>query len=157
MPENEKNNIHDQRIQNYFNQLAHIAIGQSVDFNFTDFNGVSGKVSDYKGKFVFIDFWATWCGPCLALLPDKERITAPHADKIKVITVSIDENIDRWKAKSAELSSSWVNIHYNQDIDLKKHFFIQGVPDNLLLSPDGAILLKKASFDDLNAILRAEQ
>ena len=54
MPENEKNNFYDLSIQNFFNKHEHIAIGQAVDFSFTDFNGVEGKISDYKGKFVFL-------------------------------------------------------------------------------------------------------
>ena len=152
MLEDEKNTYSDQRIQNYFNQLAYIALGQSVDFNFTDFNGSAGKVSDYKGKLVLIEFWATWCGPCLRQFPIMEKISA-HADKIKIITISIDDNIDLWKAKIPELDASWVYIHYKQDIDLRKHFFISGVPDNLLLSQDGKILRKKVNPNDMFAIL----
>jgi thiol-disulfide isomerase/thioredoxin len=152
MPEKEKNTFSDKYIQDFFNQHVHLALGQPVDFNFTDFNGFAGKVSDYNGKLVLIEFWATWCGPCLAQFPIKERISA-HADKIKIITVSIDNNINQWKAKAAELNTSWVNIHYMQDIDLKKHFFVNGVPDNLLLSHDGKILRKKANLNDILAIL----
>jgi len=151
MPENEKDTYSDQRIQDYFNQLEHIALDKFVDFNFTDYNGSAGKVSDYTGKLVLIEFWATWCGPCLAQFPIMEKISA-HADKIKIITVSIDENIDQWKAKIPELNNSWVYIHYRQDIDLKEHFFISGVPDNLLLSQDGKILRKKVNPNDILAI-----
>ena len=152
IPENEKNSYSDQRIQNYFNQTAHLALGQPVDFNFEDSNGFSGKVSDYKGKLVLVEFWATWCGPCIALFPMMKKISI-HTDKIKIITVSIDDNIDQWKAKVPELDASWINIHYKQDIDLKKHFFISGVPDNLLLSQDGKILRKKVNLADIIAML----
>jgi len=152
MPENEKNTYVDQRIQNYFNQVAHLALGQLVDFNFTDYNDSAGKVSDYKGKLVLIDFWATWCGPCLSQFPMMEKISA-HSDKIKIITVSIDDNIEQWKAKIPDLDASWVNIHYRQDIDLKKHFFISGIPDNILLSQDGKILRKKINLADIVAML----
>ena len=152
MPENEKDNYSDQRIQNYFNQIAHLALGQPVDFSFTDYFGSAGKVSDYKGKLVLIEFWATWCGPCLAQFPIMEKISA-HADKIKIITISIDDNIDQWKAKIPELDTSWVKIHYKQDIDLKKHFFINGIPDNFLLSQNGKILRKKSTLYDILAIL----
>jgi len=151
MPENEKNTFSDHRIQNYFNLLTHLTLGQPVDFNFTDYNGSAGKVSDYKGKLVLIEFWATWCGPCLAQFPIMEKISA-YEDKIKIITISIDDNIDQWKAKIPELNTSWVKIHYKQDIDLKKHFFINGVPDNLLLSQEGEILRKKANLYDILAI-----
>ena len=153
MPENEKNAYHDQQIQIFFNQSAHIALGQSVDFNFMDSNGSAGKISDYKGKLGLIEFWATRCGPCLAQFPIMEKISA-HSDKIKIITVSIDDNIEQWKAKTPEMDTSWVNIHYQQDgIDLKKHFFISGVPDNLLLSQDGKILRKKTNLADIITIL----
>lgn len=152
MPENERNSYIDRRIQDFFHQSEHIAIGQPVDFDFTDSNGIAGKVSDYNGKLVLIEFWATWCGPCLSQFPAMEKISA-HADKIKIITVSIDEDIDRWQAKVPELDASWVNIHYRQDVDLKKHFFVSGVPDNLLLSQDGKILRKKNNIADILAIL----
>jgi thiol-disulfide isomerase/thioredoxin len=152
MPENEKNNYSDQRIQNYFNQIAHLTLGQPVDFSFMDYNGSTGKVSDYKGKLVLIEFWATWCGPCLSQFPIMDKISA-HADKIKIITISIDDNIDQWKTKIPELNTSWIKIHYRQEIDLKKHFFVNGIPDNLLLSQDGKILRKKANLYDILAIL----
>ena len=154
MPENEKNTDTDRRIQDFFNQSALISLGQLVDFDFTDCNGLAGKVSDYKGKLVLIEFWATWCGPCIAQFPVMEKISA-HADKIKIITVSIDDDIDQWKTKTAELDASWVNIHYKQDDDLKKHFFVSGIPDNLLLSQDGKILRKKANLADILAIFEA--
>lgn len=148
MPENEKNSYADQRIQKFFNQSTHIALGQPVDFDFADYNGYMGKVSDFKGKMVLIEFWATWCGPCIAQFPLLEEISA-YTDTIKIITVSIDDDIDRWKAKVPELDASWVNIHYKQDINLKEHFFISSVPDNILLSQDGKILRRKANLADI--------
>ena len=151
IPENEKNNYFDQRIQNYFNQITHLKLGQSVDFSFIDYNGSSGKVSDYKGKLVLIEFWATWCGPCLAQFPIMEKISA-HTDKIKIITVSIDDNFDQWKTKIHDLDKSWIKVHYRQDIDLKKHFFINGIPYNLLLSEDGKIIRNDANLYDILAI-----
>jgi hypothetical protein len=86
------------------------------------------------------------------MFPIMEKISA-HTDRVKIITVSIDDNIDQWKSKAPELDTSWIKIHYRQDIDLKKHFFISGVPDNLLLSQDGKILRKNANLGDILAIL----
>ncbi len=101
---------------------------------------------------MLIEFWATWCGPCLAQFPLLEQISA-HGDKIKVIMVSIDDDLSRWQAKVPEMDASWVNIHYKQEIDLKKHFFVTGIPDNLLLSPEGEILRKKVIPGDIMSLL----
>lgn len=152
VPENEKNSYLGGVIRTFLDQSTHVALGQPVDFDFTDYDGLPGKVSDYKGKLVLIEFWATWCGPCLAQFPLLEQISA-HGDKIKVIMVSIDDDLSRWQAKVPEMDASWVNIHYKQEIDLKKHFFVTGIPDNLLLSPEGEILRKKVIPGDIMSLL----
>ena len=154
IPENERMNAHSERAQIFFDQHIRLAVGQPVDFGFTDYRGVAGKVSDYKGKFVLVYFWATWCAPCLVAIPIMEQMFSAYADKIKVITVSIDEDIERWKAKVPDLDTSWTHIHYRQEIDLRRHFFISGVPDNLLLSQDGKILRKRVNPNNILSYVR---
>ncbi|MDH6341953.1 thiol-disulfide isomerase/thioredoxin [Parabacteroides sp. PM6-13] len=153
VPQQEKEGYMGEKIETYLARSEKIRIGQTVDFAFVDHKGVAGRVSDYAGKLVLVDFWATWCGPCLAQIPQLEDISARHADKIQFVMVSIDEDKDAWLKKAAEMNPLWRNIHYLQDVDLKKEYFVTGVPDNLLLSEDGKIMQRRIFTGDLLKIL----
>lgn len=70
----------------------------AVDIPFRDIDGKEMRLSDFKGKVLYVDFWATWCLPCLAQLPDFEKLSEKYPD-IQFIGISIDQKVDWWKKK----------------------------------------------------------
>lgn len=154
LPDTLKNGFYGKKIKKYLDGSSKIAIGQQVNFSFLDIYGNKLSISDFKNKFVLIEFWATWCGPCIALIPEIKKISA-HSNKIQIISVSIDEDILKWKTKVKELRLDWVNAHYlQQDINLKEKFFITGVPNNILLSQEGTILHKNINVYEIMTLLK---
>lgn len=70
----------------------------------TDVNGKKYRLSDFKGKAVYIDVWATWCGPCCMEIPYMEKLVKHYAKnkKIEFLSISLDENQKKWKKKLTE-------------------------------------------------------
>ncbi|MBL7978695.1 MAG: TlpA family protein disulfide reductase [Bacteroidetes Order II. Incertae sedis bacterium] len=65
---------------------------KASDFSLTDMNGKTVRLSDHKGKVVILNFWATWCGPCVKEIPDLIGLQHRYQNKIQVIGVSVDMN-----------------------------------------------------------------
>lgn len=152
LPVKLQNGFFGKKINTYLDQTYKIALGEKVDFKFSDINNKQHQISDYKGKLILLEFWATWCGPCIAQLPSLKEVN--QSEKIKLISVSIDNDIEKWKRKVPELEMNWSNIHYKQDENLKDKFFINGVPYNFLLSQEGKILRKNIGMDELIELLK---
>jgi thiol-disulfide isomerase/thioredoxin len=154
LPDTLKNGYYGKKVKKYLDGSSKIAIGQQVNFSFIDIYGNKLSISDFKNKFVLIEFWATWCGPCIALIPEFKKISS-NSNKIQIISVSIDDDIIKWKNKVTELRLDWINAHYLQpDINLKDKFFITGVPNNILLSQDGTILQKNIDISEIMILLK---
>lgn len=146
-----QNGFYGKKTKTYLDQSYKIALGEKVDFKFSDINNKEQYISENKGKLILLEFWATWCGPCISQLPSLRKIN--QSEKIKIISISIDNDIDKWKSKVSELDMDWTNIHYKQDENLKNRFFVNGVPYNILLSQEGEILRKNIQMSELIRLL----
>jgi len=121
-----------------------IGPGKDVpDFNFTNMEGQEVKLSDLKGKLVYIDIWATWCGPCIAEHPHWDMLKKEYADKrVAFLTVSIDETMEPWekmvKAKKMEGLQWFAENAWKSDLTL--HFMVNSIPRFILLDEQGKII-----------------
>jgi cytochrome c biogenesis protein CcmG, thiol:disulfide interchange protein DsbE len=120
---------------------------QAPDF---DLPGKSGnvKLSDYKGKTIYLDFWASWCGPCKQSFPWMNEMNAKYASQnFKVVGINVDA-----KQTDAENFLNGTPAKFDVLFDSKgaspKTYGIKGMPSSVLIGPDGKVLAVHAGFKD---------
>ena len=109
------------------------------DINLTDVDGKKIKLSDYKGKPIYVDFWATWCGPCRAETPFFNALGNKYPD-IQFIAISIDEKHDLWAKTVQEGETGNVIELLSIDPELRTKWDVAGVPRFLLIDKDFNII-----------------
>lgn len=130
------------------------AVGaQFIDFSMADMDGKMHKLSEYvgKGNYVLIDFWASWCGPCRAEMPNvKKAYEQFHPKGFEIVGISLDNNKEAWLGAVKQLGMTWPQLS-----DLKawkceaaQIYYIKAIPATLLIGPDGKVVASN---------LRAEQ
>jgi thiol-disulfide isomerase/thioredoxin len=116
------------------------------DCELVDKEGAVHRLSEYAGKdkYVLIDFWASWCAPCIAGIPKIDEIRQMFEPKgLVVLGISIDEDDGAWKAACDRLDCSWLKFrNYQKDGDLSvcNAFGVRAVPLSVLIAPDGTIV-----------------
>lgn len=123
-----------------------IAPGQPCpDFRFADNHGDTVTLADLKGKYVYIDMWATWCGPCKGEMPSLLKLEEEFAgEDILFVSLSIDRNrdIDLWKKTIEEMGLGGIQLHLGENWDWLKIFMpsSMSVPRFVLLDREGKII-----------------
>ncbi len=106
--------------------------------NYTDGSTITNE--DLKGKIVVMDFWATWCGPCMASMPHMIELNKKYADKgVQVVGISLDRSEDTLKKTVADKGMDWPQ-HYDGDRVITRKFGVSGIPTIYILSPEGEVL-----------------
>jgi thiol-disulfide isomerase/thioredoxin len=99
------------------------------------------KISDYKGKLVVIDVWATWCGPCKVQSPSFEKMALKYKNQpVAFVALSTDQDITAWYAEARLKSKSVVQVHANDAETFGKDYKIEFIPHFILLDKDGNII-----------------
>nr|WP_121272126.1 TlpA disulfide reductase family protein [Pedobacter schmidteae] len=114
------------------------------DFEMLDKNGNTVRLSDLRGKFVYVDVWATWCGPCVEEIPYMKTAYEQYkADsRIVFVSVSIDDNTNKWKEKLTKDKPEWPQYIVNGAMQSKlcKEYLISGIPRFMLFDREGKIV-----------------
>ncbi|PKQ63933.1 hypothetical protein BZG02_07940 [Labilibaculum filiforme] len=118
-------------------------------FTLQDINGKDVSLSDFKGKMLMMDCWATWCAPCIKGLPKFNKLKEKYAGKnIVFIAISVDENVDAWKKKVlANKDNLFTGIQLNttqNENTFKKDLMVQGIPRYILIGADGRLIRREA-------------
>lgn len=152
--ENVRNNKSVKDIMEKIQNLKNTVEGKPfVDFTIENGNpdGTSVSLSDYvgKGKYVLVDFWASWCGPCIAEIPVLEEVYKKHAgDKFEILSVAVwNERADTEKALE-KYKFPWPQILDAQNIPTDL-YGIDGIPHIILFGPDGTIVKRGLRGDEL--------
>ncbi|WP_372938759.1 TlpA family protein disulfide reductase, partial [Seonamhaeicola sp.] len=117
--------------------------------NYKNINGETNSLSDFRGKYVYIDVWATWCGPCKAEIPFLKEVEKKYHDKnIVFISLSVDKVSDTEKWKKFVKENELGGVQLIADKDWKSEFIqkyqIQGIPQFILIDPQGNIVQANA-------------
>ena len=137
--------------------LKNVAIGMPApDFTQNDSLGNPVSLSSFRGKYLLIDFWAAWCGPCRAENPNVVRAYEKYADKgFEILGVSMDHSRDNWLKAVKDDGLTWPQVsdlkYWSNEVAAL--YGIVSIPSNLLLDPDGVIIRKKLKGDDLHSAL----
>lgn len=117
----------------------------SPTFNYENHKGGTTKLEDFKGKYVYIDVWATWCGPCRAEIPHLKNLEKEmHGKNVEFVSISIDaqKDHDKWKKFVDDKQLGGVQLMADKDwnSDFVKAYGINGIPRFILIGPDGKIV-----------------
>jgi len=120
-----------------------IAGAKCPDVTLNDIKGARHQLSDYFGTYIFIDIWATWCGPCCAEIPFIEKWVAHYKDnpKIRFISISVDASYAAWKTKLERDKPQWLQFNCDKEENkaITEQWGIVGIPRFIIINPDGTI------------------
>ena len=122
----------------------------SPTFTYENHKGGTSTLADFKGKYVYIDVWATWCGPCLAEIPHLKKVEAAyHGKNIVFLSISIDakKDYEKWKNMVNQKQLGGVQLIADNDWNSKfvTDYGIQGIPRFILIDPNGNVVEADAS------------
>jgi thiol-disulfide isomerase/thioredoxin len=114
------------------------------EFDATDMTGKKFSLADYRGKYVLLDFWATWCGPCVAEIPYLKKVHDKFKERsdFAMISLSLDKTIAEPREFLKKNDLPWVQGYLGNWSDAKVagQYGVQGIPAVFLVSPDGKII-----------------
>ncbi|MFY0483088.1 TlpA family protein disulfide reductase [Flavobacterium sp. PLA-1-15] len=127
------------------NGLSVLKNTQAPEFDFENHKGGKTKLSDLKGKILYIDIWATWCGPCRTEIPHLKKLEEEFKNhNIEFVSISIDElkNHDKWAKFVSEKELKGIQLLADSDWKSAwiRHFKIEGIPRFILIGRNGEIL-----------------
>lgn len=111
--------------------------------NFENYNGGTTSLDDFKGKYVYIDVWATWCGPCIAQIPYLKKIEEEYQNKnIEFVSISTDRpnKHQTWKDMIKQKQMTGIQLFAGNDFSFSQAYEIRGIPRFILIDPEGNIV-----------------
>ncbi|SDZ83513.1 Peroxiredoxin [Arachidicoccus rhizosphaerae] len=127
-----------------------------IDFSLPDDKGVNISSSNYRGKYLLVLFWASWCGPCRAEMPSFISVYQQFTPgPLEVVAVSVDTDKNAWLHAKKQDGTTWFNVFdakaWNSPV--VRDYAIHRIPQNILVGPDGHIAAKNISAAGLQKLL----
>lgn len=133
-----------------------VKVGDKIaDAELKDIEGNIHHLSDYKGKYILLDFWSQYCGPCLEAFPLLKEIAEQYKGKIVVISLSVDSE-KAWKeTKVKETADNWLQLSDGLGMSgIAAHYGVHALPTFIYISPESIILKVGQGYNSLSEDIR---
>lgn len=110
------------------------------DFTLPDLDGKKVSLSDFRGKWVVLDFWGSWCGWCVKGFPALKEAYKKYGDKIVVIGIDCNESEEDWREGVKRHQLPWLNLYNGHDTKLYTDYKIEGFPTKAIINPEGKLV-----------------
>ena len=131
----------------------------AIDFTYPDKNGNEFSLASFKGNLIYVDVWATWCGPCRAEIPSLQKLEKEyHGKDITFLSISVDTDRDAWLKMVDEKELGGTQLWADGWSEITKSYAIFGIPRFMLFSADGNVISTNAprpSSDEIKPLLEA--
>ncbi len=121
---------------------AEVASGNIEAPNFTlpDLSGKKVSLSDFRGKWVVLDFWGSWCGWCIKGFPALKEAYQQYGDKLVVIGIDCNESEEEWREGVKKHEIPWLNLYNGNDRAIYEAYDITGFPTKAIINPEGKLV-----------------
>ncbi|ALO48896.1 TlpA disulfide reductase family protein [Hoylesella enoeca] len=130
-----------------------------TDFGVVTPKGQKHKLSSFlaKEKYTFIDFWASWCGPCRAAIPKIKALHAQFGTRLRIISISVDAKTEDWKRAMDEEKMPWIQLQAPKSSiqTLRDAYRLTAIPNLLILDPEGHVILATSDPDEAHSMIES--
>ncbi|WP_378182201.1 TlpA family protein disulfide reductase [Aquimarina sp. SS2-1] len=127
------------------------------DFEASLVDGAPFKLSDLQGNYVLLDFWGSWCPPCLKESPELVALHKKYAENLTIVSIALEKDSESWKKVVSKFGYTWKHQIVDQNrfvmlSDIARKYGVSEIPAKFLISPEGN-LIGNYSFKQIDSLL----
>ena len=109
------------------------------DFTLEDIYGMPLTLSSFRGTYVVLDFWGSWCPWCIKGIPEMKEYYKKYSGKFEIIGIDCNDPVEKWKAAVANYDMPWKHVYNPKGSRLAQQYGVQGYPTKIIIDPQGRV------------------